>query len=107
MRSATTTLAAPLATSRTATSTPAVTPDARNTFAAPTFPLPMRRRSRAPQRRASNHAKGVDPRPYATRIAIVGITSGYCENAFACLDSCTGCDFMGVRPSDLHKTDDL
>ena len=63
MRSATTTLAAPLATSRIATSRPAVTPEARNTFAAPTFPLPTRRRSLAPQRRASSQANGVEPIP--------------------------------------------
>ena len=60
-RAASHTLAAPFAMSRTATSTPAVTPDARITFAAPRLPLPTRRRSVAPHRRASISAKGIDP----------------------------------------------
>ena len=44
-----------------ATSTPAVTPDARNTFAAPRLPLPTRRKSLAPHRRASSSANGTEP----------------------------------------------
>ena len=60
-RAASHTLAAPFAMSSTATSTPAVTPDARITFAAPRLPLPTLRRSIAPHRRASISAKGIDP----------------------------------------------
>src|SRR5256885_13331951 len=62
------TLAAPFAMSSAATSTPAVTPDARMTFAAPRLPLPIWRRSDAPHRRASISAQGIDPLKYAARI---------------------------------------
>ena len=61
MLTASQTLAAPFAMSSSATSTPAVTPDARITFAAPRLPLPMRRKSVAPHRRARISAKGIDP----------------------------------------------
>ena len=50
-----------------ATSTPARTPEARSTFAAPMLPLPMRRRSSAPHRRDSRSANGTEPMQYATR----------------------------------------
>src|SRR5437870_11481327 len=68
-RPASHTLAAPFAMSRAATSTPAVTPDARITFAAPRLPLPTTRKSDAPHRRASISAKGIDPIRYAAIIA--------------------------------------
>src|SRR5581483_582670 len=63
-RSASATLTAPLARSSSATRTPAVTPDARMTLAAPRLPLPIRRRSAVPHRRASSSAKGIDPIRY-------------------------------------------
>src|SRR5262252_2459352 len=71
MRIASATLAAPFAASSTATSTPALTPDARKTFAAPRFPLPTVRKSVAPQRRESRRAKGTDPIRYAVMTARV------------------------------------
>ena len=40
---------------------PGVTPEARRTLAAPRFPLPIRRKSLPPKRRASSQAKGTDP----------------------------------------------
>ena len=61
------TLAAPLAMSSSTTVTPARTPDARSTFAAPRFPLPMRRRSAVPSRRARISANGIEPMRYASR----------------------------------------
>src|ERR1700719_1462520 len=64
-RWASTTLTAPLAMSSTATSTPAVRPEARSTLAAPRLPLPICRRSAAPQRRARIRANGIDPMRYA------------------------------------------
>src|SRR5438445_165629 len=75
-RSASQTLAAPLVMSSTATSTPAVTPDARITFAAPRFPLPTRRKSDAPQRRARISANGIDPIRYAAMMAMAMASRG-------------------------------
>src|SRR5262245_34943981 len=69
-RSASQTLAAPFAMSNAATTTPAVMPEARITFAAPRLPLPITRRSDAPQRRAQINAKGIDPMRYARTIAM-------------------------------------
>src|SRR5258708_26844847 len=69
-RAASQTLAAPFAMSSTATSTPAVIPDARITFAAPRLPLPTRRRSAAPQRRARISANGIDPIRYAAMMTM-------------------------------------
>src|SRR5438552_17128782 len=68
-RSTSHTLAAPFAMSSAATITPAGTPDARITFAAPRFPLPTRRKSDAPHRRARISANGIDPIRYAATIA--------------------------------------
>src|ERR1700704_1421999 len=71
-RMASATLAAPLAISRRATSTPALTPETRSALAAPMLPLPTRRRSSAPHRRASSSANGTDPMKYArTRIKAI------------------------------------
>ena len=67
-RPATRTPAAPLATSRMATTTPARTPDARNTLAAPMFPLPMRCRSRTPRLRLRAAAQRVSTRSGRRRI---------------------------------------
>ena len=59
----------PFATSRIATTTPALTPDVRSTLAAPMLPLPMRCRSRTPHFRARSSAKGMDPMRYAQSTA--------------------------------------
>src|SRR5690349_16535172 len=71
MRIASATLAAPLAASSTATRTPALTPDARRTFAAPRLPLPTVRKSAAFQRRDKSSANGTDPIRYAMMMASV------------------------------------
>src|SRR5262249_13075711 len=70
MRAASQTLAAPLAMSSAATTTPAATPETRITFAAPRLPLPARRRSDPPQRRAQISANGIDPIRYPATIAM-------------------------------------
>src|SRR5262245_6155492 len=66
---ATTTAAAPLSASSTMTITAGDTPLARNTFVAPTLPLPIARRS-IPRRRVNRNANGTDPRRYATATTI-------------------------------------
>ena len=54
-----------------ATITPACTPDARSTLAAPRLPLPTRRRS-APRRRASSSANGTDRSDTPTATIAIG-----------------------------------
>ena len=72
------TLTAPFAMSSTATRTPAVTPDARNTFAAPRFPLPTRRRSSTPQRRRAAAQRDRSDRVRDEMTRVIGNMSGGC-----------------------------